>query len=128
MAHTDVKLSELGDDVREFKWAAQIEEPYDGQIVYFDLKADFDYKILTMRGRLDTESIEAELQVAGVAVAGLDPMTITTGATQEDAPTGGSKQVTENQQVRAVLNFPSGVVSPNVLCMEVVCRIDKDQG
>lgn len=126
MAQTDVKHSELDESVRRFKLTAQIEEPTDGQQIIFDLAADWAYEIELLRTRVNDDTIQVDILVAGVAVAGLDGLTLVAGAYEEHLPSTARPLVIEGQQVRADLNIPTGDL-PTRLILELVCIAAKDQ-
>lgn len=127
MVQTDVQMSELSDRAREFKLGVDIDSPFDGQVIYLDLEADWEYEIVEAKGRLNAGELDARVKIAGVDVAGLDPFNIVTGAVRKQVPTAtGPAIIAKNQQLRVDIEVTTGMTTPEKFKFELHCRATKD--
>ena len=127
MSNTEVRMSELSDRAREFKLGVDIDSPFDSQIIYFDLEADWEYEIIEAKGRLNAGELDARVKIAGVDVSGLDPFNIVTGAVRTQVPTGtGPAIILKNQQLRVDIEVTTAMVIPEKFKFELHCRATKD--
>ena len=126
MAQTDVRMSELSDRAREYKFPVNIEAPYDGQIVYLDLDADWEYEIIEGKARLNAGELNLSLKIQGVDVAGFDPWNITSGATQTESGPTQAPVVSKGEQLRVEIEVTTGMTTPEMFKFELLCRVTKD--
>lgn len=127
MAQTDVRMSEIDDRVREFKLGADIDSPFDSQIIYFDLEADWEYEIIEAKGRLNAGELNAQVLINGAAVPGLDPFNITVGAVRKQVPTGtGPALILKGVQLRLDIEVTTAMTTPEKFKFELHCRATKD--
>lgn len=125
MAQTDVEMSELGDRPREFKLTADIDLPFDGEIIMYDLRAEWEFEIINQQARLNAGQLEATVLINGVAVPSLSDFDVEVGGTRIDTPTG-PVLVEKGQQVRVELLVTTGFVTPEKLTHHLYCRATKD--
>lgn len=127
MGQTDVRTSELDDKTREFKFHVDIDLPFDGQIIYLDLEADWAYRIIEAKGRTNAGKLDLTVKIAGAAVAGLDPFTIEVGSVRKQTPTAtGPAIIALNDQLLMLIEIPTGYTTPEKFKFELRCRLEKD--
>lgn len=121
---TRASLSELSTVARRFTiGVANIAEPQDAQVITLDLKAQRPYRIERLLSQLDTGSVEVEIRINNVAVAGFDPLSIASGAVNDDEPTAtGPVEVAVGDKVTAVLAVSTG--TPEGLTLQLVGLLD----
>lgn len=126
MAQTDVKVSELDDKSREFKFHVDIDAPFDGQIIYLDLKADWSYEIVDANARLNAGELDVTVKIQGAAVAGYDPFNVLVGAVREQAPTAtGAPVIALTQQLLILVEISTAMTTPEKFKFELRCRLEK---
>lgn len=124
---TDVRMSELDDRAREFKLGADIDSPFDGQVIYFDLTADWEFDIIEGHARLNAGELDASVKIDGVDVEGFDPWNIVTGAVRNQSPTGtGPATIIKGAQLRVDISVTTAMTTPEKLKFELHCRATKD--
>ena len=127
MVQTDVRMSELDDRVREFKLGADIDSPFDGQVIIFDLTADWEFDIIEGHARLNAGELNLRVKIDDVDVAGFDPWNIETGAVRNQSPTAtGPATVIKGAQLKVVIEITTGMVIPEKFKIELLCRATKD--
>lgn len=127
MAQTDVKMSELDDGVRDYKLGVDIDNPFDGQIIYLDLDGDWEFEIIGGKARLNAGEINATLKNNDVVVAGFDPWNILVGAVRTQAPTAtGPEIVAKGNQLKVEFEVTTGMTTPEKFKFEISCRATKD--
>lgn len=127
MAQTDVRTSELDDKSREFKFHVDLDAPFDGQIIYLDLEADWAYQIIDANARLNAGELDLTLKIGGTPVAGFDPFNIVVGAVREQAPTDtGPAIITLNAQLTMEIDFTTAMILAEKFKFELRCRLEKD--
>ncbi len=127
MGQTDVKTSELDDKSREFKFHVDIDSPFDGQIIYLDLEADWAYRIVDANARLNAGELDLTVKIAGTVVSGFDPFNVVVGAVREQAPTStGPAIIALNQQLLIQIDITTAMTTPEKFKFELRCRLEKD--
>ncbi|MCH7994110.1 MAG: hypothetical protein IIB57_06665 [Planctomycetes bacterium] len=127
MTQTEVRMSELDDRVREFKLGADIDSPYDGQIIYFDLQADWEYEIIKAKGRLNAGALNATVKIQGADVPNLDPFFIEVGAVRTATPDGtGPALILKTNQLLLEIEVTTAMTAPEKFKFELHCRATKD--
>lgn len=121
---TRASLSELSTVARRFTiGVANIAEPQDQQVITFDLKAKRPYTIEYLLSQLDTGSVEVEILINNVAVAGFDPLAIAAGGVNEDEPTAtGPVEVAVGDKVTARISVSTG--TPEGLALQLGGLLD----
>lgn len=120
-------MSELDDRVREFKLGADIDSPYDGQIIYFDLQADWEYEIIKAKGRLNAGALNATVKIQGADVPNLDPFLIEVGAVRTATPDGtGPALILKTNQLLLEIEVTTAMTAPEKFKFELHCRATKD--
>lgn len=126
MTQTDIAASELDERSREFKFHVDIDMPFDGQIVYLELEADWSYEIIDANARLNAGELNVTLQIDGVEQEGFDPFNVIVGAVREQAPTGtGPSIVAVNQQLKIEIEITTAMTIPEKFKFELRCRLEK---
>ena len=126
MAQTEVKTSELDDRAREFKLHVDIDAPFDGQLIYLDLQADWPYEIVDANARLNAGELNLTLKIAGATQPGFDPWNIVVGSLREQAPTAtGGAIVNLNQQLLIEIEITTAMTTPEKFKFELRCRSQK---
>ena len=127
MAQTEVRTTELDDKVREFKFHVDIDNPFDGQIIYLDLQADWAYRIVDANGRTNAGELDLTVKIAGGAISGYDPFTIDVGSVRQQAPTAtGPEIIALGEQLLILIEIPTGYTPPEKFKFELRCRLEKD--
>jgi hypothetical protein len=127
MAQTDVKTTELDDKAREFTYHVDIDAPYDGQIIYLNLKADWAHEIVDGNARLNAGELDLTIKIDGAAQPGYDPWNIVVGSVQEQAPTGtGPSSIPKTGQLLIEIDLTTAMTPPEKFKFELRCRVTKD--